>query len=255
MNRKNCAPTLNPKIIIDERERGEIRSVFENLDCEISIDTLDFGDYIVSSRCAIERKRGDDLISSIFDTRFFQQLSKLKEVFQFPILILESPEKAFSRKYVKESSIYGALVYAAYKMNIPIIPTKNALETAKTVVEIAQNEQQKGYFPENLPFIDRESISHEINLDDQKFLLEGLIDVGDKKATRFLDVLGNPTFILHAISEATINYTKNGKPKNISGIIEGFKGIGTKFIIRNQKLLNFSYSKSRKMKLKIRDLL
>ena len=139
MNRKNCAPTLNPKIIIDERERGEIRSVFENLDCEISIDTLDFGDYIVSSRCAIERKRGDDLISSIFDTRFFQQLSKLKEVFQFPILILESPEKAFSRKYVKESSIYGALVYAAYKMNIPIIPTKNALETAKTVVEIAQN--------------------------------------------------------------------------------------------------------------------
>ena len=241
-----------PKIIIDERERGEIRSAFDDLECDISIETLDFGDYIISSRCAIERKRGDDLVSSIFDTRFFQQLSKLKEVFQFPILIIESLEKTFSRKFVKESSIYGALIYATYKMNIPVIPTKDVLETAKVIIEIAKLEQSMGYYPEIIPKIDRESLSEEITLGDQKYFLEGLIDVGDKKAQRFLDVLGNPLFTLHAISETKVNYSKNGKPKNISGIIEGFKGIGGKFILRNQNLLNFSYSLAIKLKTKIR---
>ena len=242
-----------PKIIIDERERGEIRSAFDNLECDLSIETLDFGDYIVSSRCAIERKRGDDLVSSIFDTRFFQQLSKLKNIFQFPILIIESLEKTFSRKFVKESSIYGALVYATYKMNIPIIPTKDALETAKVIVEIAKLEQSKGYFPEIIPKIDKESLSEEITAEDQKYFLEGLVDVGDKKAQRFLDVLGNPLFTLHAISEANVTYSKNGKPKHITGIIEGFKGIGNKFILRNQNLLNFSYSQALKLKKKIRE--
>ncbi len=242
-----------PKIIIDERERGEIRNAFDNLPCDISIETLDFGDYIVSSRCAIERKRGDDLVSSIFDTRFFQQLSKLKNVFQFPILIIESLEKTFSRKFVKESSIYGALVYATYKMNIPIISTKDALETAKVIVEIAKLEQSKDYYPDIIPKIDKESLSEKITAEDQKYFLEGLIDVGDKKAQRFLDVLGNPLFALHAISEAKVIYTKNGKPKKITGIIEGFKGIGSKFILRNQKLLNFSYSQALKLKTKIRE--
>jgi len=248
----NKISDFTPKIIIDERERGEIRSAFENIQCDISIETLDFGDYIVSSRCAIERKRGDDLVSSIFDTRFFQQLSKLKNVFQFPILIIESLEKTFSR-FVKESSIYGALVYATYKMNIPIIPTKNALETAKVIVEIAKLEQSKGYFPEIIPKIDKKSLSEDITAEDQKYFLEGLVDVGDKKAQRFLDVLGNPLFTLHTISEAKVIYSKNGKPKNISGIIEGFKGIGSKFILRNQNILNFSYSQALKMKKKIRD--
>jgi ERCC4-type nuclease len=241
-----------PKIIIDERERGEIRRAFDGLECNLSIETLDFGDYIVSSRCAIERKRGDDLVSSIFDTRFFQQLSKLK-IFKFPILILESLEKTFSRKFVKESSIYGALVYATYKMNIPIIPTKDALETAKVIVGIAKLEQSKGYFPEIIPKIDKESLSEKITAEDQKYFLEGLVDVGDKKAQRFLDVLGNPLFTLHAISEANVNYSKNGKPKNVTGIIEGFKGIGSKFILRNQNLLNFSYSQALKLKKKIRE--
>ncbi len=253
MNNKISNSPSSPKIILDERERGEIRSAFDNLECDLSIETLDFGDYIVSSRCAIERKRGDDLVSSIFDTRFFQQLSKLKNVFQFPILIIESLEKTF-RKFVKESSIYGALVYATYKMNIPIIPTKDAFETAKVIVEIAKLEQSKGYFPDIIPKIDKESLSEEITAKDQKYFLEGLVDVGDKKAQRFLDVLGNPLFTLHAISEAKVNYSKSGKPKNISGIIEGFKGIGGKFILRNQNLLNFSYSQSLKKKIKIREI-
>ena len=122
-----------------------------------------------------------------------------------------------------------------------------------SIVEIAKIEQSNGFFPEITPNIDKESLKEDISAEDQKYFLEGLVDVGDKKAKRFLDVLGNPFFALHAISEAKINYSKNGKPKDITGIIKGFKGIGSKLILRNQNLLNFSYSQALKLKKKIRE--
>lgn len=63
-----------PLIIMDERERHEIRSVFETIPCQLQIKTLDIADYIISKDIAIERKRGDDLVASICDNRFFSQV-------------------------------------------------------------------------------------------------------------------------------------------------------------------------------------
>ncbi len=65
---------LVPLIVMDERERGEIRSVFEIIPCKLRIETLDIADYIISKEIAIERKRGDDLVASICDNRFFSQV-------------------------------------------------------------------------------------------------------------------------------------------------------------------------------------
>ncbi len=63
-----------PLIIMDERERHEIRSVFETIPCQLRIETLDIADYVISNDIAIERKRGDDLVASICDNRFFSQV-------------------------------------------------------------------------------------------------------------------------------------------------------------------------------------
>ncbi|MHA1521948.1 MAG: ERCC4 domain-containing protein, partial [Promethearchaeota archaeon] len=94
------------KIVMDERERGQIREEFLKLDSDptlnldIDIETLEYGDYIISPRCAIERKRGDDFVSSIFDQRLFLQLQKLREAYLYPILILEDSKRMFSRKFI-----------------------------------------------------------------------------------------------------------------------------------------------------------
>ena len=114
---------LNPLIIMDERERGEIRKSFDAFPCRVDIQTIPVGDYIISRQTAIERKRGDDLVASITDGRLFSQLQNLCHYYRQPILILENPPRMFDRNGVFDASIYGALVYIAYKMSLTILPT------------------------------------------------------------------------------------------------------------------------------------
>ena len=73
--------TFQPTILMDERERGTIRTYFESLPCHLRILTMDVGDYVVSAEIGIERKRGDDFTASLLDNRLFGQLKNLKEIF------------------------------------------------------------------------------------------------------------------------------------------------------------------------------
>jgi Fanconi anemia group M protein len=241
-----------PKIIMDERERGEIRLMFQNLPCNLEIRTLELGDYILSSKVAIERKRGDDFVSSIYDHRLFQQLHELKTKFSWPIIILESPKKLFLREFIKKSPIYGALMYIIYKLQIPIISTSSPENTAEFVYRLAKIEQNK---PNYTPYIQVEADKekeHTISREDQSYFLQGLIDSGPVKANKFLDIFKTPQFIFHAITSTEIEYTRGGNPKKISGIMEKISGIGVKFIHRNQKLLTSSYKENKKSKERIR---
>ncbi|MHA1765039.1 MAG: ERCC4 domain-containing protein [Promethearchaeota archaeon] len=131
---------------MDERERHEIRQVFEKVPCHLQIETLDIADYIISKDIAIERKRGDDLVASICDNRFFSQLEKLKKHYKKPLIILENPKKMFDRRGVYEVSIYGAILYAVYKMKIALFPTRDAKETAETIWSFAKFVQKSEPF-------------------------------------------------------------------------------------------------------------
>ena len=250
-------------IMMDERERGVMRdSLLKNFpQLDIQIRTLDVGDFILSPFVGIERKRGDDLIASIVDGRFFIQLSRLKEVFFHPILLLENPAKLFSHRYFKDSSIYGALVYVAYKMGITIITTINEGESAQVIQDLTnQIYTKKEIHPIEQKFqnlkddddistlIDFHLTEKTMSREDQKYFISGLIDLGPKKADLLLDILQTPKFILHAIESSEIEFTKGGTPKNSTGILSNIAGIGPKFIHRNKKLLETFYSDAKKKK-------
>jgi ERCC4-type nuclease len=49
-----------PVVIIDERERGPIREYLKEIGHDTQIKTLDVGDFVLSEKVAVERKRGDD---------------------------------------------------------------------------------------------------------------------------------------------------------------------------------------------------
>jgi Fanconi anemia group M protein len=218
---------------MDERERGEIRTIFETIPCKLRMETLDIADYIISQEIAIERKRGDDLVASICDNRFFSQLGKLKKYYRKPLIILENPKKMFDRKGVYEASIYGAIIYAIYKMNIAIFPTKDAKETAETIWSFAKFVQKSEIF-QYIPIkVEQEKIS----MHSQLFFLEGLFQVSDKKAKILLDHFKTPYKVLQAIIQSEITYSKSGKPKGISGNLEELKGFGHKFLKINKELL------------------
>lgn len=222
-----------PLIIMDERERHEIRSVFETIPCQLRIETLDIADYVISKDIAIERKRGDDLVASICDNRFFSQLQKLKKYYKKPLIILEKPKKMFDRKGVYEASIYGAIIYAIYKMKIALFPTRDAKETAETIWSFAKFVQKSEPFEYVSIKVEQEKIS----VDSQLFFLEGLFQVSEKKAKLLLDHFKTPYKVLQAITDTEITYTKAGKPKGISGSLEHLKGFGHKFLKVNNELI------------------
>ena len=141
-------PTITPspsddtiKMIVDSRELPTaVARELTRLDVEISGESLQIGDYIVSEDVAIERKESGDFIQSLIDGRLFVQLTALRSSYRRPVLIIEG-EQLIGLRAVNPASIYGALASIAIRIQIPILWTRNAEETANVLYRLAHLEQ------------------------------------------------------------------------------------------------------------------
>lgn len=223
-------------IIIDHRET-KLKELFnEERDVKICYESkqLDVADIVISEEVACERKEGFDFISSIMDNRLFEQLLRLKEAYPTPILILEGlNDNVFENTGMKLSSIYGALAFISYKLGISVIPTRNLEETALVIERIAYREQIK----DDMPVISRRAPKNMSIEDRRAFIIEGLIDIGGKKAKNLIERYKTPYRVFKAIKKTEIIYTRTGNPKGIKGPLETLKGFGWKFIEKNRELL------------------
>jgi ERCC4-type nuclease len=222
-------------VIIDNREQKLIKLLEKNKE-NITFETkqLDVADIVISEKIAIERKEGKDLISSIIDNRLFEQLSRLKETYLKPILILEGfNDEVLENTGMKLSSIYGALSKIACSMEIPIIPTRNINDTLIAIERIAYREQ----FKMGESIMSRKAPKAMSEEERKAFIIEGLIDSGPKKAKELIYYFKSPYNVLKAIKKTEIIYTKTGNPKGIKGPLEDLRGYGWKFVLKNQEIL------------------
>ncbi|MFX0031704.1 MAG: ERCC4 domain-containing protein [Candidatus Hermodarchaeota archaeon] len=234
-------------IIIDNREQKLVK-IFESKKDRITYETkqLDIADIIVSNEVAIERKEGFDFVSSIMDNRLFEQMMRLKETYITPILIIEGlNDDVFDNVGMNISSIYGALAFVSYKLGVSIIPTRNVEDTAVVVERIAYREQIK----DGVPLLARKAPKG-MSLEERRtFVVEGLIDIGPKKAKTLIEQYKTPHKVIKAIKHSEITYTRTGNPKGIEGPLSNLKGFSWKFIEKNKKLLFGKYHRSVQKKL------
>ena len=173
------------RVIIDNREHKLMR-VFDHKKDKILYENkqLDIADILISNEIAIERKEGFDFIASIKDNRLFEQLFRLKETYDTPILILEGlNDDVFENTGMNINSIYGALSFVSYKLGISVIPTRNIEDTAIVIERIAYREQMK----DDMPLLSR-TAPKKMNLQERRyFIMEGLVDIGPKKAKILID--------------------------------------------------------------------
>ncbi|UCE12748.1 MAG: hypothetical protein JSV04_11200, partial [Candidatus Heimdallarchaeota archaeon] len=80
-------PTL--RIIVDHREPQRLKKRLIKLGMEVEEQQLDIADYIISDTTACERKTGTDLITSLMDNRLFEQIDRLIDTYEQPVLLLE----------------------------------------------------------------------------------------------------------------------------------------------------------------------
>lgn len=132
------------KIFADYREKssGVIKALVE-MDVDLKLEKLESSDYLLSSRCGVEFKTVEDFINSIIDGRLLQQLKDLKRSFERPLIIIEGEEDIYSVRKVHKNAIHGMLATIAVSYGIPIIQTKNGLETASLLKAIAKREQDE----------------------------------------------------------------------------------------------------------------
>ncbi|MHA2325949.1 MAG: ERCC4 domain-containing protein, partial [Promethearchaeota archaeon] len=215
---------------------NKLKSIFDKKKESITYDSqqLDIADIVITGEVAIERKEGFDFVSSIMDNRLFEQLLRLKDSYKYPILILEGlNDKVFENTGMKISSIYGALSYISYKLGISVIPTRNIEDTALVIERIAYREQIK----DNMPLLSRKAPKEMAKKERRSFIIEGLVDIGPKKAKTLIERYRTPYEVFRAIKHTEIVYTKTGNPKGIQGPLEEITGFGWKFVEKNQKIL------------------
>lgn len=126
-------------VMIDFRENGcSVKDYLEDLGAVVKLISLKVGDFICSDRVCVERKTGDDFVSSIIDGRLFRQAEELKNNFSKPVMIIEGNNL---RENMNDNAIKAALASIVLDYEIPVIMTRHEGETAKMIFWLAKREQ------------------------------------------------------------------------------------------------------------------
>ena len=133
------------KVIADVREKysGVVTALYDE-GALIELKALAIGDFLCSSRVAVEVKRAADFVNSIVDGRLLQQLKGLKENFERPVLIIEGSQEhdLYSIRNVHPNAIRGMLATIAVSYGLPILYSKNPKDTAGLIMAIAKREKE-----------------------------------------------------------------------------------------------------------------
>lgn len=205
------------RIVVDEREqKSGIPDLLRSIGLNLEMKTLPVGDYIVAPETIVERKSIRDFMSSVFDGRLFDQCSRLKEHFQFPIILMEGNVDEIEEITDNPLVFYGAISTVAIDFKIPIIPTPNATHTAKLLISMcSRKDTPKG------PYLKKIKKSSDLQR-QQLSALCSLPGVGEKLATRMLERFNSPLQVFNANASelAKVEGLGNARAKTIKKILE-----------------------------------
>lgn len=174
------------KIQADHRERDlDLLSLLREIDPEMEIAALPYGDYLINGEITVERKTAADFLISIIDGRLFKQLSRLKKHCRRPLLLIEGDPYATNLSF-DPRAIRGALLSTQVIWYIPILFSKSREDTRDIFLTIGRQEESStalltlrgSYRPKRLK-------------SKQLYILQGLPHVGPRLARRLLDHFGS----------------------------------------------------------------
>ena len=126
---------------LDYREASSTLSAYvSSLGMTVEYDNLTTGDILIDQDILIERKTSRDLLTSIIDGRLFKQCQRMKNATIKPLLLIELGEIGNS---VHPNAVLGALAHVTLDLGVPIITTKNSMESAHLIYLIAK--QSSGF--------------------------------------------------------------------------------------------------------------
>jgi len=193
-------------ILVDTREfNSPVVRELSRMGYTIRSELLEIGDYILSDRVCVERKTVEDFLVSLKDGRLFQQMSTMKRAFLRPVVIIEG-KGLFESGGINPASIYGAIASIISDYGIPIIQSKDAVETASLLSAMSKRE-----YAESRPLPTRVDIGASEIGRRQLFLVEGLPGVSAVLARRLLEHFGSVRAVMTASEEELMQVKGVGK--------------------------------------------
>ncbi len=196
------------RLIVDSRELPTaVPRELTRLGVEISGESLQIGDYIASEEVGIERKESGDFLQSLIDGRLFSQLNSLRSAYRRAVLIIEG-EQLTGQRAINPASIYGALASIAIRIQVPIIWTKDAEQTAQVLYRIARMEQ----IDENRSLRTRTGDAKSSDAETLEYILSGFPFVDTVTSRAIFERFGTLERIFSA-SEKELKIVKGVGPK------------------------------------------
>jgi len=167
-------------VYADDRE-NRVAKELSKMDITVQTKRLEVADFLVSDRTAVERKKAEDFVDSVLDSRLFDQLNELTQ-FEKPVLLVEGKD-LYSHRNVHPNAIRGALATVALDYGIPIIWSEDEKETSEVLKSLAKREQEDN----EREVAVRGERTPKSEKDLQKFLVAGLPGINTKIAERLLE--------------------------------------------------------------------
>ncbi len=176
-------------VIVDDRERrsGVVQALHVSGGFDVTVRRLPVGDYLVDNRFLFERKSLPDLVLSIQSGRLFKQALRLARIDHLrPVMVLEGTSSDLRGCGMRWESIQGALVTISLFVGLPVLRTRSASETARTLLYTAR--QGRAVVQGAVP---RRGTRPKGKTALQCHLLQGLPGVGPARAARLLERFGS----------------------------------------------------------------
>lgn len=181
-------------VVVDSREtKSGVPRFLEKAGAVLELQNLGVGDYVVSEKVCIERKTTADFLDSLVNGRrnLLEQVRRLRSEYEKPLLVLEGRGSVYGQgqegqRRVHPNAVRGVLAAIALDFSVPVLQTRDELDTASLIYLIAKREQQpnaNGTKTEVNPHGKKPSASLK---EQQEFLVSALSNVGVVTARNLL---------------------------------------------------------------------
>jgi len=133
-----------PEITVDSREVASASRIVKGLverGAKVKTTSLLRGDYVISDRCAIERKTVHDFVHTLTRRTLFDQLFGLKETYPNAMVLIEGYlPLVYKFTRTNPSAVWGAM-FSLAKQGMALIHTTSSKETIDFLYTAARQEQ------------------------------------------------------------------------------------------------------------------
>ncbi|ELY78939.1 DEAD/DEAH box helicase [Natrinema pallidum] len=187
-------------VVADQREMDAniARDLSRREEYEISLETLDVGDYVLSDRVVVERKSVADFVDSLVggDRSVFEQVGAMARHYSRPIVVIEG-EGLYEQRDVHPNAVRGALSSLAVDFGASVLRTDDEDDTTELLAVIAGREQETA---------DREVSVHgekgtKTLREQQEYVVSSIAEIGPVTARSLLEEFGTVEAVMIATED------------------------------------------------------